>query len=855
MLRTSQGQLIRLASSLFMLLGLGTWNNSLEAQLPVARLTAIFPTGGQVGSEVEVNVSGTDLDQVESLSFSHPGITAKPKMEEPGPFDQGPQPVEGVFLVSIAKNVPAGLYEVRATGKYGITDPRRFAVSTLADTLEVEPNDKLEEAQELTLPAILNGSCGKSADIDHFSFSGKRGQSVLLECWGFRLDSRLEPTLTLLDPRGRELERNRNFKHRDAVIVYTLPADGVYVIKLRDSVYRGGDEYPYRLQLTEGPHIDYIFPPVAEAGKTGTFQLYGRNLPGGKEQPDLKLNGAVLQRLDVKITAPAGEATTKLDFESVIPPEDTVLDGFSYRFESPQGVSNPIFISFASEKVVAEQEPNNSLEEIQTVQIPCEVVGQFYPRRDRDRYSFTAKKGEEIWIEVISQRLGISADPVLIVQQITQKEGAEEQVRELVRLDDPVATERNGNQMNANIGGLAFNTTTDDPAYRLIAPADGEYRVIVRDLYSSSQVDPRFVYRLALRRAQPDFRLVAMAPNPGASTNPTGNPAGQWSLNLRKGGAQVIEVYAFRRDGFSEPIEVTIEGLPKGVTCEGATIGQEGTIAPLVLRADAGITAWRGEVRISGQAMVAGKKLTRQARPATCVWSAVNNQSASHVRLAESLMLSLNPTEEAPYTIAAGDGKPLATARGGKLEFPVKVTGLGDIKNIKGNINLAAHPMPTNVRVQNVNVAVNKSADYVITLPTNSAVGTYTLYLQGRVQVSYIRNPEAAEAAKQRKEELDKIVVAKTEENKQATTAKTTADSAATAATQKLTTATTAVKTAEAAVKAAQAVVAGAEQKLKAAADAATKGPEDAALKKAQVAAEAVLNDANTAAEKSPATR
>lgn len=844
MLRFAPDRRLRMTCLICFAVGLGMWPTLLQAQLPSTKLQAIMPPGGQVGSETEVELFGSDFDEVDTLTFSHPGITAKQKTAEPGPFDEGPQPVERQFVVTIAKNVPPGLYEARAKGKYGLSDPRRFLVSELPAVREEENNDKLDEAQPIETPVIIDGCCARTADVDSYSFAGKKGQNLLLETWSFRLDSRLEPTLTLLNSRGRELERNRNYKRRDAVISYTLPADDTYIIQIRDSIYRNGNEYTYRLRVTQGPHIDFIFPPVAQVGQTDTFQLYGRNLPGGKVQQDIKLDGVALQRLDVKITAPSGAAAAQLDTESLVLPEDSLLDGFTYRLETPQGTSNPVFISLTNDKILTEQEANNSHDKPQQIEVPCEVAGQFYPRRDRDWYSFTAKQGDELWIEVIAQRLGIYADPVLIVEQITKKEtdeGIEEQVRELTRQDDPVVNDSNAS-LNANIGGTMFNTTTDDPAYRFVAPADGEYRVMVRDLYSSSQLDPRFVYRLSIRKPQPDFRLVAMPTHPGTNANPTSNPPGQWTLNLRRGGAMVMEVYAFRRDKCTAPIEVTVAGLPKGVTCQGATIGEEATVAPLVIKADDSAAAWSGEIKVVGQAKIDGKPVSREARAATCVWSPVNNQSPAHVRIAKNLVLTVDANEQAPYKVEAGDGKVIATARAGKIEIPVKVTG----KDIKGNISLGAHPLPTNVRLRNSNVTLNKEGKYEIDLPSTVAPGTYTLYLQARTQISYSYNPEAAEAAKERQQELDEIVKTKTEESKKATADKGAAEKAATDAAKQLTDAQTAQKSADDAVKKAETAVTQAEQKVKDAEQAAAKNPEDDGLKKALVAAESALKDAQT---------
>jgi len=86
------------------------------AQLPVTHLEGIFPAGGRSGETVEVTINGVDLDDVNQLLFSQDGITAKPKMSEPTPFDEGPQPIENQFVVTIGVNLPAGRYEDRCRG-------------------------------------------------------------------------------------------------------------------------------------------------------------------------------------------------------------------------------------------------------------------------------------------------------------------------------------------------------------------------------------------------------------------------------------------------------------------------------------------------------------------------------------------------------------------------------------------------------------------------------------------------------------------------------------------------------------------------------------------------------------------
>src|SRR5437763_1461081 len=71
------GRFVALALSLSLALG----TSVTVAQLPSAQLFAVYPAGGQVGTTVNLKIaSGADQEGVDKLHFSHPGITAKPKM-------------------------------------------------------------------------------------------------------------------------------------------------------------------------------------------------------------------------------------------------------------------------------------------------------------------------------------------------------------------------------------------------------------------------------------------------------------------------------------------------------------------------------------------------------------------------------------------------------------------------------------------------------------------------------------------------------------------------------------------------------------------------------------------------------
>src|SRR5205814_2976837 len=126
-----------------------------------------------------------------------------------------------------------------------------------------------------------------------------------------------------------------------------------------------------------------------------------------------------------------------------------------------------------------------------------------------------------------------------------------------------------------------FDPTNDDPAYKFVAPEDGTYRLLVRDQFGDSRQEPSFVYRLAIREPQPDFRLVAYPTSPP----PTQQQQLQTPLataSIRRGGTIALALVVQRRDEFDGEIAVSVEGLPAGVACPGAVLGGSVTEGSLV---------------------------------------------------------------------------------------------------------------------------------------------------------------------------------------------------------------------------------------------------------------------------------
>lgn len=759
---------------LFAVAVLGACALPVAAQLPQPALTTIFPPGGKPGSTFDVTFGGADLDEADQIVFSHPGITGKLKEAPPSDLSKKPKRVEGQFSITIAGDVPPGVYEARLICRFGATNPRAFAVNIAEEIVDAGGNVTPDKAAELKPGTIINGKTDAN-QYKYYKLALKAGERIVLDCLAERIDSKLDGMLSVLDPTGRELARVRDTEGKDPILEFTAPAEAIYLVRLQDAVYGGGPEYFYRLEAISAPQIDAIFPPAGVAGSNGPFTILGRNLPGGQPVADLTLNGAPLQQVQVNIPLPADAAAqSRLAFDSRAALARATLSGAEYRLPSPQGPSNTAVVYFAKAPVVLEQEPNGDSKQPQKITQPCEVAGRFYPASDLDWYSFDAKKGEVLWLEVISHRLGLPTDPSLAIFRVTKNDKGEETLADVAQVDDPA--DRNTKM------GTDYDFSTDDPSYKFTAPDDGTYRVMVRDQFGTGRKDPRMAYRLVVRPPQPDFALIAQPTgvSPGAKNNQQ-QQASVTAPVIRKGGTGMIDVDLIRSDEFAGEVTVSVEGLPAGMTCPTAIIGPTGNSAPLVLTAADSMAAWNGQIKVIGKAQINGQEVVREARYAVMVWGSANRQQAPpSFRLTPVLHASVMDKETEPVFVQAED-KIWETCLGANLEVPLTVVRRGDFKEA---VKLTAAGLPQEIKPKEINAGGEMGATK-LEIPLNVQAikpGVYTFYLRGESKRKYTRNPDAVTAAEADQKEVVDMIAMFTEQQKTNNAAK---DKAVAEATQK----------------------------------------------------------------------
>lgn len=243
-------------------------------------VTSIFPLGGRIGEPVKITMDGWNL--------------------------------EGATLSSPAQDAKPGTQLLTATRGTQVSNPVPFALDSLPECLDQEPNDEPAQAHKVTPPIVINGRSDRPGDWDVFELEGKAGATIVAEVTSRRLGSPLDSFLKVAGADGRIIALNddhfdagsgMNTDHADSYLMVKLPADGKYYIYLGDTRRQSGTEYAYRLRIgppqpdfelrsipsricipSKGSASVTVFA-IRKDGYDGPIHLSFKDLPPGLESP------------------------------------------------------------------------------------------------------------------------------------------------------------------------------------------------------------------------------------------------------------------------------------------------------------------------------------------------------------------------------------------------------------------------------------------------------------------------------------------------------------------------------------------------------------------------------------------
>ncbi len=669
-----------------------------RAELPSIRLDRLTPLGAAAGSTVEVQfTAGADTEDVKTLLFDHPGFKAE--------FVKNT-----VFRVSIAADVPAGTYDVRLVGRFGVSNPRLFAVSHgLTELTKKEPNHDVATAQPITVNSVVNGQSGQNRE-DFYRFPLKKGQRVVLSCQAGKLDSMLDATLALSDADGKPLASNGDYYGRDPLIDFIAQRDGDYFVSTHDLSFRGG--HPYRLVVSDHPQVENVFPRAVQVGKPAALTVFGRNLGKNAKPSAWHIQDLALEEYPMTLTPPADlfPLGAYRFFEhptcfSVLPTAATcTLTGFEIQPKPDTIAANAVPLLLVDTPVTLEVEPNDDPEHPQVISLPAVVSGRFDRERDADWYEFETTEAGPYSFEVYSERIGGRADPYLVI--------LDDKGTRVSELDDF------GHRLNAFDGHLR------DPSGMVNLNAKRKYRVLVQDRYRRGGA--RFQYVLTVHKPVPDFyAAVIHSQNPG--------PGG---TTIRRGGAAYLDVIVHFKDGYNGPITVTAERLPPGLHALPTTVSD--TRGTFILWADADAPEWTGTVKLIATGKRGDEVLRREVRPYTRVWTDPNMSSSRPTR---ELVLAIRET--APFSLRFGVER-LEVEAGSKVELKLQLERLWP--DFKNNVNVLTLSLPNGFKMGNADLGAGKTESLLtLEVPPNAKPGEYTFAVQGQAQVPYNKDAKATQ--------------------------------------------------------------------------------------------------------------
>jgi hypothetical protein len=368
--------------------------------------------------------------------------------------------------LTLATNVVPGDHEIRVRTLGGLSNPLKFCVGLLPETTKPDwkalPKERgsmdpaLPPPTEATvkLPVTINGQI-LPGGADRYHFWARQGQQLIIAVEARQLIPYLadavpgwfEAVLTIYDSKGKELASAERYRFRpDPVIHFEVPSNGTYTVEIRDSLYRGREDFVYRMTIGELPFVTGIFPLGGKAGEKTSVALTGWNLP----EKSLERDNA--------------EAGT------------TLLNGHLFN-------TVPFAVDDLPECL--EQEPNDSRETAQAVTLPVIINGRIDHPGDWDVFRFEGNAGDPVVAEVDARRLDSPLDSVL---KLTDAAG-----KQLAFNDD------------YEDKGSGLNTHHADSYFITVLPTNGTYYLWLGD--TQHKGGPEYGYRLRLSPPQPDFAL------------------------------------------------------------------------------------------------------------------------------------------------------------------------------------------------------------------------------------------------------------------------------------------------------------------------------------------------------------
>ena len=528
--------------------------------------------------------------------------------------------------IKIAADAALGEHTVRVWTATGLGDARTFYVTPYPVVKDHDRGTKDAPKKEVVQPIALGTTVAGSLqgeETDRFVIEAKKGQRIAAEVVGVRLGSRefLDAMLTLTKEDGTVLAEcdDSSLLIQDPVFSFIAPEDGKYLLAIRDSTNSAPISAHYLLHVGSFPRPLTVFPAGGQAG----------------EQLKVTYLGDASGPIPATLSLPA-----QPDPRHAVFPE-----------QNGSIAPSPNWLRVSPFPNVLEVEPNNDLAQATPTEqtLPLAFNGIISAKGDVDFFKFTAKKDEELEVQVFARRLRSPLDAVL---EIYDGKGAR-----LLQNDDS--------------GG-------PDSYLRWKVPADGAYCIAIKDQLKRG--GPTFTYRVEIAPVKPQIALWLPEMQQNTQERQT--------IVVPKGNRYATLV-KLKRESADGEIELAADTLPPGIIMQAGPIASGADTVPVVFEAATDATVSASTFALTAK-LANGKPVeSRVAQPIDLVTGG-NNQSYFHI-IADRLAVAV--TEEAPFKIRIIEPK-APIAQGGAMNLKVVAERKPEFK---GKISLALLFVPTGI--------------------------------------------------------------------------------------------------------------------------------------------------------------
>jgi hypothetical protein len=514
-------------------------------------LTNLFPAGGQRGTTVTVTCGG---------SFATwPVKVWAPGVEVVATADSGK------LEVTIPGDLAADRIWFRLYNQEGVSIPQPFLIGSRKEINEIEPNNKLAEAQPITeLDVTVNGLF-KEAEVDSFAVTLNAGQTLVAALdANTRLGSPMDSILQIVSPQGIVLAENHDDLKLDPRLTFTPKTTGTYFVRLfafpaapdTSIRFNGGANHIYRLTLTTGPYVTHTIPLSVPGENPGMVAVSGWNLP-----VDTRLN-----------VVPFGGTRFVESQEYEVLDELRRMPDARIGFAFSPDFSQATRLRFTPPAITTTA---GSIDEkgVMTIPVSSSLTGCLTQKQATAEYLIPVVKGQPLVISAEARSLDLLLDPVM-------------------KLVDPAG---------AVIAEIDDTGATRDAAIVHTAAQDGLYRLTITDRFRKG--GERCWYLLTVRLDQPDYDLAVTG---DAVVVAVDKPA-EMVVKIARRGTPADAI---------GPISLQVIGLPEGISSAAVLSEATGpTAAEVKLTLTTTGIPFSGPIRILGKA-AAANDLVRSARTA-----------------------------------------------------------------------------------------------------------------------------------------------------------------------------------------------------------------------------------------------